>query len=214
MEEIMIKKIIDDNENILWRGRPNAFLYILGNPSIYLIAIIWGIFDFFFISSFFREFSFMNGFFRELSFMNGFFIIFFIVHLFPVWFAILMPIYRIFNYGTIEYAITDKRVYISQGVFGRDVNNYEHRELTNLKVDVNFMENIKGLGTIILVYNGEGGNSAYSFKADNNKFISIEDPYDVYKLLKKVSLDVTTDQAYPNAYRPEENTGYNTKYKR
>ena len=200
----MIEKIIDDNENILWRGKPNAFLYIVGKPSIYLIALIWGIFDFFFISIFFREFS----------FMNGFFIIFFIIHLFPVWFAILMPIYRVLNYGTIEYAITDKRVYISQGIFGRDVNNYEHRELTNLKVDVNFMENIKGLGTIILAYKGEEGNSAYSFKADANKFISIEDPYDVYKLLKKVSLDVATDQAYPNAYRPEENTGYNTKYKR
>lgn len=209
----MIDKIIDDNENILWRGKPNAFLYIIGNPSIYLIALIWGLFDFFFISSFFREFSFMNGFFGEFSFMNGFFIIFFMFHLFPVWFVILMPIYRIFNYKTLEYAITDKRVYISQGVFGRDVNNYEHRELTNLKVNVNFMENIKGLGTIILAYNGEEGNSSYSFKADNNKFISIEDPYGVYKLLKKVSLDVATDQAYPNAYRPEENTGYNTKYR-
>ena len=200
----MIEKIIDDNENILWRGKPNAFLYIVGTPSIYLIAIIWGLFDFFFISSFFREFT----------FIHGFFIVFFIIHLFPVWFAILMPIYRILNYGTIEYAITDKRVYISQGFFGRDVNNYEHRELTNLKVNVNFMENIKGLGTINLAYNGEEGNSSYSFKADNNKFISIEDPYGVYKLLKKVSLDVATDQAYPNAYRPEENTGYNTSYKR
>ena len=58
----MIEKIIDDNENILWQGKPNAFLYILGKPSIYLIALIWGIFDFFFISIFFREFSFMNGF--------------------------------------------------------------------------------------------------------------------------------------------------------
>lgn len=200
----MIEKIIDDNENILWRGKPNAFLYIVGKPSIYLIALIWGIFDFFFISIFFREFS----------LMHGFFIILFIIHLFPVWFAILMPIYRILNYGTIEYAITDKRVYISQGIFGRDVNNYEHRELTNLKVDVNFMENLKGLGTIILMYNGEGGNSSYSFKTDADKFISIKDPYDVYKLLKKVSLDVATDQAYPNAYRPKENEGYNTKYKR
>ena len=74
------------------------------------------------------------------------------------------------------------------------------------------MENIKGLGTIILVYNGEGGNSSYSFKTDADKFISIKDPYDVYKLLKKVSLDVATDQAYPNAYRPKENEGYNTKF--
>ena len=200
----MIEKIIDDNENILWRGKPNALLYIVGNPSIYLFALIWGIFDFFFISNFFREFN----------FMLGFFIIFFLFHLFPVWFAILMPIYRILNYRTIEYAITDKRVYISQGIFGRDVNNYEHRELTNTKVGVNFMENLKGLGTIILMYNGEGSSSSYSFKADENKFISIKDPYDVYKLLKKVSLDVATDQAYPNAYRPKENEGYNTKYKR
>lgn len=199
----MIEKIIDDNENILWRGKPNAFLYIVGNPSIYLFALIWGIFDFFLIFNFFRE----------SSFMNGFTISFFIFHLFPVWFALLMPIYRVLNYGTIEYAITDKRVYISQGIFGRDVNNYEHRELTSLKVDVNFIENIMGRGTIILVYNGEGGNSSYSFKADENKFISIENPYDVYKLLKKVSLDVATDQAYPNAYRPKENEGYNTKYK-
>ncbi len=83
-----------------------------------------------------------------------------------------------------------------------------------MKVEVNFMENIKGRGTIILTYNGESGNSSYSFKADANKFISIEDPYDVYKLLKKVSLDVSTDQAFPNAYRPKENEGYNTKYKR
>ena len=29
----MIEKIIDDNENILWRGRPNVFLYIVGNPK-------------------------------------------------------------------------------------------------------------------------------------------------------------------------------------
>lgn len=36
----MIEKIIDDNENILWQGKPNAFLYIVGKPSIYLIALI------------------------------------------------------------------------------------------------------------------------------------------------------------------------------
>ena len=52
MEKIMIEKIIDDNENILWRGKPNAFLYIVGKPSIYLIALILGTFDFFFISIF------------------------------------------------------------------------------------------------------------------------------------------------------------------
>ena len=58
-------------------------------------------------------------------------------------------------------------------------------------------------------------NGAFNYRvsSDANRFISIEDPYGVYKLLKKVSLDVTTDQAFPNAYRPKENTGYNTEYK-
>lgn len=50
------------------------------------------------------------------------------------------------------------------------------------------MENIKGLGTIILVYNDEGGNSSYSFKADANKFISIEDPTMSTNFLKKYLL--------------------------
>ncbi|WP_211224445.1 hypothetical protein [Eremococcus coleocola] len=67
----MIEKIIDDNENILWRGKPNAFLYIVGDPRIYLIALIWGIFDFFFISIFLREFNLMRGFFILFFIINS-----------------------------------------------------------------------------------------------------------------------------------------------
>ena len=41
---------------------------------------------------------------------------------------------------------------------------------------------------------------------------NIEDPYEVFKLLKGVSMDVKTDIQYPNKLRPDENPGYNTKY--
>ena len=41
----MIESIVDDNERILWRGKPDIVLYIVGNPAIYLVAIFWGLFD-------------------------------------------------------------------------------------------------------------------------------------------------------------------------
>ena len=200
----MIESIVDDNERILWRGKPDIVLYIVGNPAIYLVAIFWGLFDLFLISDFLKD----------AQFLNGFIFIFFLFHLFHVWFAIIGPIFRLINYRTVEYAITDKRVYVSRGIFGRDINTLEHREITNLSVDVNFLENIRKVGTLNLFYNANvNGAFNYRVSSDANRFISIEDPYGVYKLLKKVSLDVTTDQAFPNAYRPKENTGYNTEYK-
>jgi hypothetical protein len=43
---------------------------------------------------------------------------------------------------------------------------------------------------------------------------AIEDPYQVFKLVKQTSLDIKTDINYPNALRPETNPGYQTKYER
>lgn len=118
------------------------------------------------------------------------------------------------NYRTIAYAITDKRVYVSGGIFGRDVNDIEHREIKNLSVNVNFLENLKKVGTINLISAAASYSTlSYSFAISRNKFIAIKDPYNVYKLLKKISLNVAIDQAYPNTFRPKENTGYNRKFK-
>jgi len=42
--------------------------------------------------------------------------------------------------------------------------------------------------------------------------LHVSDPYGVFKRIKQMSLDIQTDISYPNAMRPEENPGYNTKY--
>ncbi|MDR1494346.1 MAG: hypothetical protein LBT05_16755 [Planctomycetaceae bacterium] len=44
------------------------------------------------------------------------------------------------------------------------------------------------------------------------RFSGIENPYDVFRRIKEVSVDVKTDWNYPNANRPETNPGYQTKY--
>ena len=41
----------------------------------------------------------------------------------------------------------------------------------------------------------------------------IKNPYEVYNRLVKIVNDIKADMSFPNAYRPEENNGYQTKYK-
>lgn len=47
----------------------------------------------------------------------------------------------------------------------------------------------------------------------NFTFLDIENPEEIYNKLQKVVLDIQTDIEYPNALRPDENSGYKTKYK-
>lgn len=43
--------------------------------------------------------------------------------------------------------------------------------------------------------------------------LDVENPYEIYGKLQNIVLDIQTDIEFPNAYRPDENPGYNTKYK-
>lgn len=217
----MLEKLIDHNERILWQGKPNKLLYVIGSPGIYLFAIVWGVFDYFFINAFMSgmsmsaptEFAPSGGFGFFGGGLQTFFSLFFIVHLAPVWFAILSPIYRFFSWYNIEYALTDKRIYLVSGIFGRDIVNIELRDIQNLSVDVNPIENIFHLGTIQLTPDmGEQYTANRRKISFGHRFKHIENPYEVYHQVKRVSLDVFTDQMYPNKYRPDENPGYQTKY--
>jgi hypothetical protein len=44
-------------------------------------------------------------------------------------------------------------------------------------------------------------------------FKSIGNYEEVYKLVKKLQIDIYTDVMYPNDKRPKENHGYKTEYK-
>lgn len=202
----MIRDIIANNEKILWEGKPHLFLYVLGNPFVYLFALFWGAIDLFMFSTFnvFRAGFTSGGFFSDGVFAG--INLFFLLHAAPVWYAIFSPIVRLINYSRIEYAITDRRVYLTSGILGRDIANIEYRTINNLIVNVGILENIFKVGTLRITNAASENNHPAQMK-------SIKEPYEVYKLLKQVSLDVTTDQYYPNAYRPKENPGYNTEYK-
>lgn len=210
----MLEIFLDKNEKLLWRGKPDFLLYVIGYPFILFFALLW----FVLTSIVFRgvgNISNINDFAanEHLPFDNMFIIMQTIFYSIPVLLAVILPLYRVFNYHTVEYAFTDMRVYIIGGLFGRDITIIEHRHLENLAVTVNFIENMRGLGSIRLTPDITKGTGKDTTTVHGYRFFYIKKPYEVYKLLKKVSTDVTTDQQYPNAYRPAENPGYNTSYK-
>ena len=54
----------------------------------------------------------------------------------------------------------------------------------------------------------------YTFGKKLFSFSNISNPYDIFKKVKEVMVDIKTDYNYPNALRPDTNPGYKTKYDR
>ena len=64
-------------------------------------------------------------------------------------------------------------------------------------------EKMRNVGSVIITTSSGNVVSLYS----------IASPYELYKTINKVYMDVRSDIAYPNAYRPAQNPGYHTEYK-
>lgn len=204
-----LEQIVDANEQILWTGKPNRFLFTLGSIWFYLFAIGWGAFDFILFKNVFH-----SGFANDAPGRNGLKllpIIFILVHLIPVWIAIFGPIYRFFLSFRIEYMITNRRVYLSSGIMGTDITSVEFRDVTTPHVNVNPLQNMLKVGTIRVTPDVTRGFGDDKTTIKGYRLEHISEPYEVFNLLKRLSTDVTTDQMYPNAYRPQENPGYNTQ---
>ena len=48
---------------------------------------------------------------------------------------------------------------------------------------------------------------------NTNALRFVEKPYEVYKQIQQTAMDITTDRQFPNQLRPQENPGYQTRYK-
>ena len=141
--------------------------------------------------------------------MAGFLIPFFMLHLFPFWGSILNMLRLFLVHKNTFYAVTNKRVMFRSGFWGTDFEAIDYDKISDLQVTVNPVENMLGVGTIR--FSTGGADSRGRLLSKN--FISITEPYAVFKRIKEVSVDIKTDWNYPNKLRPEENPGYKTKYK-
>jgi hypothetical protein len=217
------ENILDRNETVIWSGTPNFWLWISSSVPVLGVGMIWGLFDFVFCMfgfSGFEAFSRASGSvtlssdFDPVSLfriMNFVFIPFILFHSFPCWGSVLYVIWLFLSYKNVGYAITDKRVVIRTGLFGIDYQIIDHDKLDNIRVNINPIENMIGVGSII--FNTGVMSSGKHPSPVEASFLGIENPYEVFRRLKEVSHDAKTDWSYPNAIRPETNPGYQTKYK-
>lgn len=189
---VQFEAVRDADEEILWVGRPHLVPFLLQGVPFLVIGSAWGAMDYFgFISKAGFEFDVFN-------------IIFFALHLFPFWGSILNMFRLILVHQNTAYAITNKRLMFRTGFWGIDFKGMDYDRIREFEIKVNPVEKMLGVGSL----SADSGEKNVS-----NRFVGIPEPYEVFKIAKRVSVDVKTDWNYPNAQRPPNNPGYNTRYK-
>lgn len=191
----------DDDEEIYWVGRPNFTAFMVQGLPFLALGLIWGAIDYF---GFIRNIGDSNG------VPTGFLIPFFFLHLFPFWGSILNMARLYLVHDNTCYAFTNKRLMMRSGFWGTDFKAIDYDKVSDIEVTVNPIENSLGVGTV-QAFSGRTSNRGGKIY---DRFVGIDNPYEVFKRIKEVSVDIKTDWNYPNAMRPETNPGYKTTYKR
>ncbi len=191
--------ILNQGERILWADKPHRTIHLLKGVPMLIFGLLWGAFDFFFIMM------------ARGTGMMFFMVPFMLIHMAPLWIGVGGMIALLASYRNTIFCYTDKRVIIRGGFWGIDYKSIDFDAIAAIEVNVNPIENNLGVGTIRINedYIHTGKRSVRTGK----RLYGIDKPYEVYKELKKVALDIRSDISYPNQLRPEGNPGYNTEYK-
>ncbi len=216
-----LKSLVGENEKVFYEGKPDFKCFIfesIFNPLL-PFAILWGLFDLFFIGAFTTDIPTSDA-----SGLIPFFFVFMLFHMMPVWLYLGGVIFSFRRYRNTYYIVTDKAVYASGGVFTKNYQNKPFAELSHVDLHRGIFDQFFGVGDVILTSNqiaavspsgptttyGTGGNHpAYA----GVTISSISNYTEVYNTVKKLQQDIYTDVMYPNDLRPNENHGYNTEYK-
>lgn len=198
-----LKTIVGSDEKILYEGKPNKKCYIfesIFNPLL-IVAIFWG----------FIDFGILGGAFLSGNFGNTalFLIPFMLIHMMPVWIYLGGILFTAVRYKNTAYIVTDRAIYVSGGVFTRNINAKPFAELSHINLHRGVFDQMFNVGDIIATTNQKDQNG----RSVTISIASISNYIDVYNMVKKLQTDIYTDVMYPNAKRPKENPGYNTEYK-
>lgn len=198
MKQNTIEDILSEDEKILQRLKPNKKVLLL--ESIFKglpVVLLWVAFDVFFIVMMIK-----TGAFESQPYLIPVMIGFFVLHLLPLWLYIFNIIKVMAGAKNIEYVFTDKRIIIRSGVIGIDFKNLYYTEIEGINCKVGIFDRMFKVGDLYI--------KAYNQSA---VLMNITTPYFYLEKLQKITLDIKADIHYPNDLRPEENHGYNTKYK-
>jgi membrane protein YdbS with pleckstrin-like domain len=191
--------ILDKDEKILWLEKPVFIPYILTSIWKNLFLLLFGVG---YISALILNHDFATK--RDGS-PEYFLWILSCIFLFG---GILGILKAFLNFSNTAYAYSSKRVMIRSGFIGTDFKTIDFDKIANSEVNVNIVERIYDVGSV----NFSTGETTSKGELVNQKFTSIKNPYQVFKMVKQIGVDIKTDYNYPNALRPEKNPGYKTTY--
>lgn len=192
-----------EGEQELWSAKPKKSAFIINNiVRMMPVALIWLLFDSFIIYVFIS-----SGAIKEMVLPI---IIFFAFHLLPVWIWLGNIITASKKWKNTKYYVTDRRIIIQTGIIGASYDTIYYKDIKNVSLKIGVIDKLLKVGDI---YIDTGSILTSSSKNVMMTILDVENPYEIYGKLQNIVLDIQTDIEFPNAYRPDENPGYNTKYK-
>lgn len=192
-----------EGESVIWSAKPKKSAYIVNRVLTMMpIALLWLAFDSFFIITMIQT--------GEILDMLFFVIPFFALHLMPVWIWLGNVLSANKMWKNTKYYVTDKRIIIQNGFIAENYQTIYYKDIRNVDLRVGIIDRMLNVGDVYFdLGNYTTNNGNRTVKA---AFLDIENPRQIYSKLQKIVLDIQTDIEYPNALRPDENPGYNTKY--
>jgi hypothetical protein len=194
------ESVTEPDEKILWRGKPVFWPFVLHAVPMLIFGAIWGTMDYGILG---KAFSTSQGHF------DLFLLMFALLHGFPAWGSVLYAVYLVLVHSNTVYAYSNRRLLMRSGVIGTSFKSVDYDTIQELDVTVGVFERLFGAGTVRAYAGRNTAKGARIF----DQFVSIADPYEVYRAIKGVEVNVKTDWNYPNALRPAVNPGYHTELK-
>lgn len=97
------------------------------------------------------------------------------------------------------------------GFIGTDFKTIDYDKIFDIEVTISFVEKIYNVGSIKFFSGRTQTDEGYTTKLYDS-WSAIENPYEVFKMVKQTSVNIKTDLNYQNTLRSDTNPGYNTKY--
>ncbi|MDR2171731.1 MAG: PH domain-containing protein [Planctomycetaceae bacterium] len=110
-------------------------------------------------------------------------------------------IWLVLSHNNVVYTFTDKRIIIRSGLIGIDYQIIDYDKIYFMQVNINPLEKLFDVGSILFNIGIVANNSVMP-----KRFCGIENPCEVLRRIKEISLDSNTDLNHPNTNRPENNT--------
>ncbi|MDE6614768.1 MAG: PH domain-containing protein [Clostridia bacterium] len=171
-----MQEFLEDGEEILWRGKPKMFSFIMSKILTMLpVAAIFLAFDSFMIAGISSGYQKSGQ--AVPIYLIVILVVFFSIHLYPVWRWLWSVITAGRKFKNAEYCITDRKVIIQGGFVKKEYQVIRFYEISSIYCRINFFEKLLGIGDLCMYVS----KSSTLFKLDD-----IAEPRTIEKQLKEL----------------------------